>query len=111
MNLNLRQALSINRFLGESTYHDCKHAHLPQSSAAEPIYDLDWTSTPDNQSILAVGFTHYVEFLCQQRKTYFDDDPRWAICWKIEIGKCVLSMHSTPCGHSQGLKFCAFPYQ
>ncbi|KAI6047751.1 RAVE protein 1 C terminal-domain-containing protein [Pisolithus marmoratus] len=55
-------------------------------SAAEPIHDLDWTSTPDNQSILAVGFTHHVELLCQQRKTYFDDDPAWVIYCKVEIG-------------------------
>ncbi|KIK91309.1 hypothetical protein PAXRUDRAFT_34992 [Paxillus rubicundulus Ve08.2h10] len=58
-------------------------------SASEPIYDLDWTSTPDNQSILAVGFAHHVELLCQQRKTYFGDDPGWAICFKIEIGRYV----------------------
>ncbi|KIO08400.1 hypothetical protein M404DRAFT_997326 [Pisolithus tinctorius Marx 270] len=58
-------------------------------SAAEPIHDLDWTSTPDNQSILAVGFTHHVELLCQQRKTYFDDDPAWVIYCKVEIGNFV----------------------
>ncbi|KAJ8594840.1 hypothetical protein M405DRAFT_857819 [Rhizopogon salebrosus TDB-379] len=54
---------------------------------SEPMNDLDWTSTPDNQSILAVGFTHHVELLCPQRKTYFDDDPGWAICWKVDIRK------------------------
>ncbi|KAG9314237.1 RAVE protein 1 C terminal-domain-containing protein [Chiua virens] len=56
-------------------------------SASEPIYDLDWTSTPDNQSILAVGFAHHIELLCQQRKTYFGDDPAWTICLKIEVGR------------------------
>ncbi|OAX44398.1 hypothetical protein K503DRAFT_383768 [Rhizopogon vinicolor AM-OR11-026] len=59
--------------------------HRRVFSTSEPINDLDWTSTPDNQSILAVGFTHHVELLCQQRKTYFDDDPAWAICWKVDI--------------------------
>ncbi|KAG8219687.1 RAVE protein 1 C terminal-domain-containing protein [Butyriboletus roseoflavus] len=58
-------------------------------SASEPIYDLDWTSTPDNQSILAVGFAQHVELLCQQRKTYFGDDPAWTICFKIEIGRYI----------------------
>ncbi|KAN0100493.1 RAVE protein 1 C terminal domain containing protein [Tylopilus felleus] len=58
-------------------------------SASEPIYDLDWTSTPDNQSILAVGFAHHIELLCQQRKTYFGDDPAWAICFKIEVGRYI----------------------
>ncbi|KAG2150167.1 RAVE protein 1 C terminal-domain-containing protein [Suillus cothurnatus] len=54
-------------------------------STSEHISDLDWTSTPDNQSILAVGFTHHVELLCQQRKTYFNDEPAWIICWKVDI--------------------------
>jgi hypothetical protein len=58
-------------------------------STEEPINDLDWTSTPDNQSILAVGRAHEIELLCQQRKTYFDDGPGWSICWKIQIGRFV----------------------
>ncbi|KAK0208168.1 RAVE protein 1 C terminal-domain-containing protein [Desarmillaria ectypa] len=52
---------------------------------SEPINDLDWTSTPDMQSILAVGFLHHVELLCQQRMTYFDEGPGWSICWRIDI--------------------------
>lgn len=52
---------------------------------SEPINDLDWTTTPDMQSILAVGFLHHVELLCQQRMTYFDEGPGWSICWKIDI--------------------------
>jgi hypothetical protein len=56
-------------------------------SSSEHINDLDWTSTPDNQSILAIGFVHRVELLSQQCKTYFDDDPNWAVVWKIEIGR------------------------
>ncbi|EGO30925.1 hypothetical protein SERLADRAFT_432587 [Serpula lacrymans var. lacrymans S7.9] len=58
-------------------------------SLSERINDLDWTSTPDKQSILAVGFTTYVEFLCQQRMTYFDDEPGWVVCWKISIEQFV----------------------
>ncbi|KAF5385516.1 hypothetical protein D9757_005413 [Collybiopsis confluens] len=54
---------------------------------SQPINDLDWTSTPDMQSILAVGFLHHVELLCQQRKTYFDEGPGWSTCWKINIGR------------------------
>ncbi|KAJ4485959.1 RAVE protein 1 C terminal-domain-containing protein [Lentinula aciculospora] len=53
---------------------------------SQPINDLDWTSTPDMQSILAVGFLHHVELLCQQRMTYFDEGPGWSVCWKIDIG-------------------------
>ncbi|KAF5384978.1 hypothetical protein D9615_001393 [Tricholomella constricta] len=56
---------------------------------SEPIHDLDWTSTPDNQSILAVGFLHRVELLCQQRMTYFDEGPGWEKCTTIEIGSFI----------------------
>ncbi|KAJ6621584.1 RAVE protein 1 C terminal-domain-containing protein [Mycena sp. CBHHK59/15] len=56
---------------------------------SDSINDLDWTSTPDTQSILAVGFLHHVELICQQRMTYFDEGPGWAKCWKVEIGTCI----------------------
>ncbi|KAI0375421.1 WD repeat-containing protein [Pilatotrama ljubarskyi] len=56
---------------------------------SDPINDLDWTATPDGQSILAVGFAHRVELLCQQRATYFDETPGWSVCWKIDMGGMV----------------------
>jgi RAVE protein 1 C terminal len=49
------------------------------------ILDLDWSSTPDGQSILAVGYAHHVDLLCQQRSTYFGGGPGWAVCQKIDI--------------------------
>jgi hypothetical protein len=65
------------------------HVSPTPCSPLEPINDLDWTSTPDRQSILAIGFAHQVELLSQQRKTYFDDDPGWAVIWKVQIGRSV----------------------
>ncbi|TFK56949.1 hypothetical protein OE88DRAFT_1743465 [Heliocybe sulcata] len=56
---------------------------------AEPVNDLDWTSTPDSQSVLAVGFSHSIEVLCQQRMSYFDEEPRWDRCWKIELSDTI----------------------
>ncbi|CAK5264601.1 unnamed protein product [Mycena citricolor] len=55
----------------------------------ESINDLDWSSTPDAQSILAVGFLHHVELLCQQRSTYFDQAIGWLKCWTIDIGSFI----------------------
>ncbi|THV05992.1 hypothetical protein K435DRAFT_834441 [Dendrothele bispora CBS 962.96] len=55
----------------------------------ESINDLDWTSTPDMQSILAVGFLHRVELLCQRRMTYFDEGFGWTRCWRIDIGSFI----------------------
>ena len=93
MNLNLLPAWSTNGPSGKRSRRF--YVTIPHScwSAAEPIHDLDWSSTPDNQSILAVGFTHHIELLCQQRKTYFDNEPGWVMCWKVEVGKCVNSLH------------------
>ncbi|OSD03553.1 hypothetical protein PYCCODRAFT_1476945 [Trametes coccinea BRFM310] len=56
----------------------------------DAINDLDWTATPDGQSILAVGFAHRVELLCQQRATYFDERPAgWSVCWKVDLSGMV----------------------
>lgn len=56
---------------------------------SETILDLDWSSTPDMQSILAVGYAHRVDILCQQRMTYFDEGPGWALCRTIDISRSV----------------------
>ncbi|TFY65144.1 hypothetical protein EVJ58_g2168 [Rhodofomes roseus] len=56
-------------------------------SSSDPINDLDWTATPDAQSILAIGFAHHVELLAQQRMTYYDDTPGWGRCHTIDIGR------------------------
>jgi hypothetical protein len=55
--------------------------------SSDQVNDLDWSSTPDGQSILAVGFTYRVEILCQQRMTYFDNGPGWGVIKTIEIEK------------------------
>ena len=41
------------------------------------IQDLDWTSTPDSQSILAVGFPRRVVLFCQQRYNYLSSGSMW----------------------------------
>ncbi|KAI0673553.1 WD repeat-containing protein [Trametes maxima] len=56
---------------------------------SDTINDLDWAATPDGQSILAVGFAHRVELLCQQRATYFDETPGWGVCWKVDMGGMI----------------------
>ncbi|KZT72790.1 hypothetical protein DAEQUDRAFT_704451 [Daedalea quercina L-15889] len=58
-------------------------------NSSDPIKDLDWTATPDAQSILAIGFAHHVELLSQQRMTYYDDTPGWGRCHTIDIGRML----------------------
>lgn len=49
------------------------------------VQDLDWSSTPDNQSILAVGFPYRVAIYAQLRYDYFDAGPAWAAVREIRI--------------------------
>lgn len=56
-------------------------------SSQEVIQDLDWTSTPDLQSILAVGFQHKVIVLAQIRYDYLGKGPAWAPIREIYIGE------------------------
>jgi hypothetical protein len=56
-------------------------------SSSEPANDLDWTATPDKQSILAVGYARRIEFLCQRRMTYFDERFGWDVCWTIDLSR------------------------
>jgi len=62
----------------------------------DTIQDLDWLSTPDNQSTLAVGFPHRVILYAQLRYDYLDDRPSWAPLREINIK----DMTSHPIGDS-----------
>jgi hypothetical protein len=63
--------------------------YMKTFGSSDQVNDLDWSSTPDGQSILAVGFAYRVEILCQQRMTYFDDGPGWGVIKSIETEKWV----------------------
>ncbi|KIW04001.1 hypothetical protein, variant [Verruconis gallopava] len=52
--------------------------HEEQFEEYDTIQDLDWLSTPDNQSILAVGFPRRVIVYVQLRYDYVDARPSWA---------------------------------
>lgn len=54
-------------------------------SQQDVIRDLDWTSTPDMQSVLAVGFPHKVVLLSQLRYDYLDSGPSWTQIREIWI--------------------------
>lgn len=52
-----------------------------------PISDLDWTSTPDSQSILAVGSERVVTLYSQLRFDYTNKTPAWAPVKTIDISQ------------------------
>ncbi|WEW54933.1 regulator of (H+)-ATPase in vacuolar membrane [Emydomyces testavorans] len=54
-------------------------------SQQDIIRDLDWTSTPDIQSILAVGFPRKVILLSQLRYDYLDAGPSWTQIREIRM--------------------------
>ena len=78
---SIRKAAVTDQSRTRLTIWDTTGSHLEydeQFSAAEIVQDLDWTSTPDQQSILAVGFPHRVLLLSQLRYDYTHAQPAWA---------------------------------
>ena len=67
--------------------------------SSDSIQDLDWSSTPDEQSILAVGFPYKVVILAQMRYDYLNAGPAWVPIREIYIKE--LSLH--PIGDSTWL--------
>jgi hypothetical protein len=51
------------------------------------IQDLDWTTTSDLQSVLAVGFAHNIVLVCEQRMSYVEVTPGWAPFIHIDMRK------------------------
>ena len=85
---SIRKIALINESRSGLTIWDSRSGQLEydkEYSAQEMVQDLDWTSTPDEQSILAVGFAHKVIILAQIRYDYLDKGPAWAPIREIYI--------------------------
>lgn len=52
---------------------------------SETVCDLDWTSTYDGLSILALGFAQKVHLMSSQRMSYFDERPTWGVLKVVDI--------------------------
>lgn len=78
---SIRKIALVNAAKNGLTIWDTRSSQLEyQKDFGEgyTIQDLDWTSTPDDQSILAVGFPHKLVILAQIRYDYLDKRPAWA---------------------------------
>ena len=78
---SIRKVALVNAAKNGLTIWDTRSSQLEyQKDFGEgyTIQDLDWTSTPDDQSILAVGFPHKLVILAQIRYDYLDKRPAWA---------------------------------
>lgn len=84
----LKKAALVNSSRTAVTIWDIRGARLEYSQDYEShdtIQDLDWTSTPDSQSILAVGFPFRIVLLSQMRFDYLNKGPAWAPIREINI--------------------------
>lgn len=84
----IRKAALVDEERNCLTIWDTNDAQLEfeeHFSQHDIIRDLDWTSTPDMQSILAVGFPHKVVLLSQLRYDYLDSRPSWTQIREIWI--------------------------
>lgn len=84
---SIRKAALVNSTRSKLTIWDVRGAQLEYSQDYEQdsIRDLDWTSTPDDQSVLAVGFQFRVILLAQMRFDYLNKGPAWATLREFNI--------------------------
>jgi hypothetical protein len=68
-------------------HHNLRVPHQPHHS--DTICDLDWTTTPDLQSILAIGFADRVEFLCEKRMDYAVLETAWETLYVLSVNTSV----------------------
>ncbi|KAI0914538.1 WD repeat domain-containing protein [Ustulina deusta] len=84
----MKKAALVNQNRSAVTIWDIRGARLEYEQDFEShntVQDLDWTSTPDSQSILAVGFPYRVVLLSQMRFDYLNKGPAWAPIREISI--------------------------
>jgi RAVE protein 1 C terminal len=85
---SIRKAAAVDQSRTRLTIWDTTGSQLEYDrrfSETDVIQDLDWTSTPDNQSILAVGFPHRVILLSQLRYDYLNSKPAWMAIHEVHI--------------------------
>lgn len=84
---SIRKAAMVDQSRSTLTIWDTKSGRLDYEETFEhqTIQDLDWASTPDNQSILAVGFPHAVFVYTQLRYDYVNERPAWGRIKEVSI--------------------------
>ncbi|KAJ4371209.1 regulator of (H+)-ATPase in vacuolar membrane [Neocucurbitaria cava] len=85
---SIRKAALVDAEKTTLTIWNTRSAQLEYQETFEGngiIQDLDWSSTPDNQSILAVGFPHRVVIYAQLRYDYLNAGPSWVQIRDIRI--------------------------
>lgn len=84
----MKKAALVNSSRSAVTIWDIRGARLEYNQEFESqnaVQDLDWTSTPDSQSILAIGFPSRILLLAEMRFDYLNKGPAWAPIREINI--------------------------
>lgn len=84
---SIRKAALVDKSRSTLTIWDTRSERLDfeETFPNQTIQDLDWASTPDNQSILAVGFPHAVFVYTQLRYDYVNERPAWTRIKEVGI--------------------------
>lgn len=85
---SIRKAALVDEKKTTLTIWNTRSAQLEYEETFEGngiIQDLDWSSTPDNQSVLAVGFPHRVIIYAQLRYDYLNAGPSWVQIRDVRI--------------------------
>jgi hypothetical protein len=86
---SIRKAALVSADQRQLTIWGTRHGTLQHeerfTNGDGAIQDLDWCSTPDNQSILAVGFPYRIIVYGQLRFDYLDARPSWAPLRSIDM--------------------------
>lgn len=85
---SIRKAAMVDAEKTTLTIWNTRSAQLEHEETFEGhgvIQDLDWSSTPDNQSVLAVGFPHRVVVYAQLRYDYLNAGPSWVQIREVRI--------------------------
>ncbi|KAL8726270.1 MAG: hypothetical protein Q9166_006816 [cf. Caloplaca sp. 2 TL-2023] len=78
---SIRKAALVDNSKTGLTIWDMRSGQLEHSVQYGDLYlirDLDWSSTPDDQALLSVGFPHKVVIVAQMRYDYLNVGPAWA---------------------------------
>ncbi|KAF2274080.1 WD repeat protein-like protein [Westerdykella ornata] len=85
---SIRKAALVDADKTTLTIWNTRSAQLEYEETFEGsglIHDVDWSSTPDNQSVLAVGFPHRVLMYAQLRYDYLNAGPSWVRIREVSI--------------------------
>lgn len=84
----IRKVAAVDSQNNRLTIWDTRSTQMEHELFCDPLdslQDLDWSSTPDRQSILAAGFRYKVVILAQLRYDYLSSSPAWMPVREISI--------------------------